>query len=39
VASEGVQFRAVDQNGFESQALRLREALRPAEDPSSDDAE
>ncbi|WP_327364142.1 hypothetical protein [Streptomyces sp. NBC_01296] len=37
VAGEAVQFRAVDENGFESEVLRLGEALWPAEDPSSDD--
>ncbi|WP_374106014.1 hypothetical protein [Kitasatospora sp. RG8] len=37
VAGEGVQFRAVDQNGLEPKVLRLSEGLRSAEDPSSDD--
>ncbi|MFD7833960.1 hypothetical protein [Streptomyces sp. NPDC059761] len=37
VAGEGVQFRAVDQEGLEPKVLRLGEGLRPAEDPSSDD--
>ncbi|MGW1094107.1 hypothetical protein ACWD4L_50320 [Streptomyces sp. NPDC002596] len=29
MAGEGVQFRAVDQNGLESKVLALGEALRP----------
>ncbi|GAA3011548.1 hypothetical protein JCM13580A_62530 [Streptomyces drozdowiczii] len=37
VAGEGVQFRAVDQNGLESKVLRLVEVLRPAEDSPGDD--
>ncbi|MFI2780805.1 hypothetical protein [Streptomyces sp. ALB3] len=37
VAGEGVQFRAVDQNGLEPKVFRLGEGLRPTEDPSSDD--
>ncbi|MFE5586378.1 transposase [Kitasatospora sp. NPDC056531] len=37
VAGEGVQFRAVDQDGLEPKVLRLGEGLRPAENPSSHD--
>ncbi|MFF8279674.1 hypothetical protein ACF05T_26775 [Streptomyces lateritius] len=37
VAGEGVEFRAVNQNGLEPRALRLGEGLRPAEDSSGDD--
>ncbi|KPC81158.1 hypothetical protein ADK82_19715 [Streptomyces sp. NRRL S-4] len=37
VAGEGVQFRAVDQNGLESKVFRLGEGLGSAEDPSGDD--
>jgi hypothetical protein len=37
VTGEGVEFRAVDQNGLEPKVLRLGEGLRPAEDPSGDD--
>lgn len=38
MACEGVHFRAVDPNGFESKVLRLGEGLWSAEDPSGDDA-
>jgi hypothetical protein len=38
VTGESVQLRAVDQNGLESKVLRLGEGLRPAQDPSGDDA-
>ncbi|MFD0344835.1 hypothetical protein ACFVH0_40270 [Streptomyces sp. NPDC127117] len=38
VAGEGVQLRAVDQNGLEAEMLRLGEGLGSAEDPYGDDA-
>ncbi|MFF3003018.1 hypothetical protein ACFVTF_09455 [Kitasatospora sp. NPDC057940] len=37
VACEGVQFRAVDQNGLESKVLRLGEGFGPTKDPSGND--